>query len=135
MIRLRRGDVGRGTRLELSPLAVVLFALLGVFFAGIAVSRNRHAVPVDIGYHGGADADVVILVTGNDAYFWNRDGPLPVAGVGEEMKRRRPVAGFKGIVVQGDHLALFGDVVRVYDELRAAGETRVGLQTRVAPTP
>jgi biopolymer transport protein ExbD len=121
-------------RLELSPLAMVFFALAAVFLIGFAIAMNRRSLPIDLGgwYR---DAAVAITVTGNDAFYWNQEGPIPIADFTAELSRRRPVHGYDGLSIGGDQRALHGNVMRIYDEARAAGEKEVGFYPRLREGP
>jgi len=126
---MRRAAWNRSPRLEMMPLIDVVFLLLAVFIYAMVSMVRSYVLPVDLPTLAtGEERDLpAVLVVSVE-----RDGSLWVAGerarlpelVGRVRELRAREAGLS-VLVNADAAARHGDVVRVFDCLRTAGQERV----------
>jgi biopolymer transport protein ExbD len=124
----RRGGIG-APRLEMMPLIDVVFLLLVVFIYSMVTMVRSYVIPVDLpGFESGETRDLpTVLVVSLES-----DGRLTVGGeeadleaVEEKVARLRDANPELEVLVNADAAARHGDVVRIFDRIRATGQERV----------
>lgn len=126
MIR-RRGIAA--PRLEMMPLIDVVFLLLVVFIYSMVTMVRSYVIPVDLPQFGSGetrDLPTVLVVS------LEKDGRLLVGGeeadldaMKERVSMLRDANPELEVLVNADAAAPHGDVVRIFDRIRAAGQERV----------
>jgi len=128
---MMRSRFDRPARVELLPLLDVVFLLLAVLLFSMVTMVRSHVVPVNLPALATGEAQDLpaVLVIGVE-----RDGQLSVAGEAIEIAgleavllERRATSEDLAVMVHADRDARHGDVTRVFDGLRAAGQERVYL--------
>jgi len=124
----RRGQAG-APRLEMLPLIDVVFLLLVVFIYSMLTMVRSYVIPVELpalGTGESRDLPSVLVVS------LEKEGRLLVGGADAEIEGLKDhVAELRAtnpeleVLVNADAAARHGDVVRVFDRIRAAGQDRV----------
>ena len=126
---MRRRGRTAAPRLEMLPLIDVVFLLLVVFIYSMLTMVRSYVIPVELPALGTGetrDLPSVLVVS------MEEDGTLKVGGETaalDDLKDR--VFALRGenpdleVLVNADAAARHGDVVRVFDRIRAAGQDRV----------
>jgi len=126
---MRERPWDRPPRLELLPLIDVMFLLLVVFVFSVLSMVRSWVLPVELPSiaTGETDAPTSVLVVSVDAR-----GGMFVAGESVDLPEiERRIAELRGaspdlaVLVNADARARHGDVVRLLDRVRAAGQHRV----------
>ena len=124
----RRGHAG-APRVEMLPLIDVVFLLLVVFIYSMLTMVRSYVIPVELPELGtGETRDLPsVLVVSLEA-----DGRLMVGGAEAEIDGlKETVATLRDanpeleVLVNADAAARHGDVVQIFDRIRAAGQDRV----------
>ncbi len=119
----------RGPRLEMLPLIDVVFLLLVVFIYSMITMVRSYVIPVELpSLTSGETRDLPsVLVVSLEA-----DGRLLVGGeeaalegVKDRVATLREVNPELEVLVNADAAAPHGEVVRVFDRIRAAGQDRI----------
>lgn len=126
---MKRRSWDRPARVEMMPLIDVVFLLLVVFIFSVMTMVRSYVVPVDlpqIGTGEVADLPAVLVIT------IEQDGSVSVGGeasaAGElvdTVKSRRELEPELAVLIHADQNARHGDVARVLDLVRTAGQERV----------
>jgi biopolymer transport protein ExbD len=125
----------RRARIEIIPLIDVMFFLLATFVMvslsmvqhrGIAVNlpSAASARPQEAGAHA------VVTVTDGDELLFDEER-VDLAGLAVRLRELAEARPDARIFVEGDARAHLGPVVRVLDEARKLGITRVAIETRL----
>ena len=131
------GGGGRGevtADINVTPMADVMLVLLIIFMVitpmlqkGVSVEMAKTNNPIEM-----KDADredsILVAVSRDGKYYLNQDKVNVddlTAKVSDLVSNRLD----KTIFVKGDYRAKYGDVVKVVDNLRAAGVDKIGLLT------
>ncbi len=125
----------RRARVEIIPLIDVIFFLLATFVL-FTLSLNRvRSLPVPLPFSGGESGSdaVTIQVSEDGAIFWNRE-LVTAAEVPSRLAIYRQQVDDTRVLVATDDRAKLGPAVRVLDEVRRAGITKLSVETRVRPT-
>jgi biopolymer transport protein ExbD/biopolymer transport protein TolR len=134
------GMGGGGTRgavtseINVTPMADVMLVLLIIFMVvtpmlqkGVSVDMVKTKNPTDMTEADKEDS-VLVAVSRDGKYYLNQDRVNIddlTAKVSDLVSNRLD----KMIFVKGDYRAKYGDVVKVVDNLRAAGVDKIGLLT------
>ncbi len=119
----------KGPRLEMLPLIDVVFLLLVVFIYSMITMVRSYVIPVELpSVTTGETRDLPsVLVVSLEA-----DGSLMVGGEAAELEGvKERVAALRDenpdleVLVNADAAAPHGEVVRIFDRIRAAGQDRV----------
>ena len=127
-----RGEVT--SEINVTPMADVMLVLLIIFMVvtpmlqkGVSVEMAKTNNPIEM-----KDADredsILVAVSRDGKYYLNQDKVNVddlTAKVSDLVSNRLD----KTIFVKGDYRAKYGDVVKVIDNLRAAGVDKIGLLT------
>ena len=131
------GGGGRGevtADINVTPMADVMLVLLIIFMVvtpmlqkGVNVELAKTRNPVDMTEADKEDS-VLIAVARDGKFYLNQDQVAidDLAGKVSEIVSTRLD---KTIFVKGDFRAKYGDIVKVVDNLRAAGVDKIGLLT------
>jgi biopolymer transport protein ExbD len=127
------------------PMADIMLVLLIIFMVvtpmlqkGVSVDMARVVNPQDL---PDADKDdAVLLVVSRDGHIYLGTSQIQLAEITTRVKDQIANRLDKTVFVRSDARAKYGDVVRVVDEVRAAGVDNLGLLTerveqRRTPTP
>jgi biopolymer transport protein ExbD/biopolymer transport protein TolR len=134
------GMGGGGTRgavtsdINVTPMADVMLVLLIIFMVitpmlqkGVSVDMAKTNNPVEMTEADKEDS-ILVAVSRDGKYYLNQDKVNIddlTAKVSDLVSNRLD----KMIFVKGDYRAKYGDVVKVVDNLRAAGVDKIGLLT------
>ncbi len=125
----------RKARIEIIPLIDIVFFLLATFvMVSLSMVRNQ-GLPVNLPKAGAATASeghseaVVVGVTKAGDFFINKD-ILSFNALSAKLGKLKSSDPNLQVLVQGDEKASFGDAIRVLDEARRLGITKVTIQTR-----
>jgi biopolymer transport protein ExbD len=120
-------------RLEIIPLIDVIFFLLATFMIVSLSMAKVNGVPVNLppAVTGSAlDKDGIVITLTHEGYIFFDKEKIPPEHLRarvEKLKAERPNAK---ISIGGDEKALWGLSVRVLDELRQAGFTKIAIETK-----
>jgi biopolymer transport protein ExbD/biopolymer transport protein TolR len=131
------GGGGRGevsSEINVTPMADVMLVLLIIFMVvtpmlqkGVSVDMAKTNNPIEMKEADREDS-ILISVMRDGKYYLNTDRVNVddlTAKVSDLVSNRLD----KIIYVKGDYRAKYGDVVKVVDNLRAAGVDKIGLLT------
>ena len=131
------GGGGRGevtSEINVTPMADVMLVLLIIFMVitpmlqkGVSVDMAKTNNPSEMTEADKEDS-ILIAVSRDGRYYLNQDKVNIddlTAKVSDLVSNRLD----KMIFVKGDYRAKYGDVVKVVDNLRAAGVDKIGLLT------
>jgi len=131
------GGGGRGevsSEINVTPMADVMLVLLIIFMVvtpmlqkGVSVEMAKTNNPIDM-QEADKEDSILVAVSRDGHYYLNQDKinvDELTARVSDLLKDRLD----KMIFVKGDYRAKYGDVVKVVDDLRAAGVDKIGLLT------
>jgi biopolymer transport protein ExbD/biopolymer transport protein TolR len=120
--------------INVTPMADVMLVLLIIFMVvtpmlqkGVSVDMAKTNNPVDMTEADKEDS-ILVAVSRDGKYYLNQDRISVddlTAKVTDLVSNRLD----KMIYVKGDYRAKYGDVVKVVDNLRAAGIDKIGLLT------
>jgi biopolymer transport protein ExbD len=126
------------------PMADIMLVLLIIFMVvtpmlqkGVSVDMARVVNPQDL---PDADKDdAVLLVVSRDGHIYLGTSQIQLSEITTRVKDQIANRLDKTVFVRSDARAKYGDVVKVVDEVRAAGVDNLGLLTerveRRAPPP
>jgi biopolymer transport protein ExbD len=127
-----RGEVT--SDINVTPMADVMLVLLIIFMVitpmlqkGVSVDMAKTNNPVEMTEADKEDS-ILVAVSRDGKYYLNQDRISVddlTAKVSDLVSNRLD----KMIFVKGDYRAKYGDVVKVVDNLRAAGVDKIGLLT------
>ena len=128
------------------PMADIMLVLLIIFMVvtpmlqkGLTVDLAKVTNPHDMPDADKDDAVIVGVSAAGDIYLSNNKTDL--SQLADQVRDRISTRMDKTVFVKSDGRAKYGQVVKVVDEIRAAGVDNVGLltdkseQTRKAPAP
>jgi biopolymer transport protein ExbD len=131
------GGGGRGevsSDINVTPMADVMLVLLIIFMVitpmlqkGVSVDLAKTNNPIEMTEADKEDS-ILVAVSRDGKYYLNQDRVAVddlTAKVSDLVSNRLD----KMIFVKGDYRAKYGDVVKVVDNLRAAGVDKIGLLT------
>ena len=130
----RRRTVRRKARIEIIPLIDIMFFLLATFvMVSTAMIRNKGiAVNLPSAQTGAAEdrSDyAAVTVTSTGELYFNKE-KLAIEGLGLKLAELKASAADPKIFVNGDMSVHLGAVVKVLDEIRKAGISKVALETK-----
>lgn len=127
-----RGEVT--SEINVTPMADVMLVLLIIFMVitpmlqkGVSVDLAKTNNPVEMTEADKEDS-ILVAVSRDGKYYLNQDRVNVddlTAKVSDLVSNRLD----KMIFVKGDYRAKYGDVVKIVDNLRAAGVDKIGLLT------
>ncbi len=125
----------RKARIEIIPLIDIVFFLLATFvMVSLSMVRNQ-GLPVNLPKAAasapseGRQEAVVVGVTKSGDFFINKD-VLSFEALSSKLSKLKSTDPDLKVLVQGDEQASFGDAIKVLDEARRLGITKVTIQTR-----
>jgi len=131
------GGGGRGevsSDINVTPMADVMLVLLIIFMVitpmlqkGVSVDLAKTNNPIEMTEADKEDS-ILVAVSRDGKYYLNQDRVSVddlTAKVSDLVSNRLD----KLIFVKGDYRAKYGDIVKVVDNLRAAGIDKIGLLT------
>ncbi|MDF1800607.1 MAG: biopolymer transporter ExbD [Planctomycetota bacterium] len=129
---MRRSSYDRPARVELLPLLDVVFLLLAVLLFSMVTMVRSHVVPVDLPSLATGEARelaaVLVLSVEAGGQLSLAGEPIDTPALEAILRERRAAASDDlAVMVHADREARHGDVTRVFDVLRAAGQERVFL--------
>jgi biopolymer transport protein ExbD len=125
----------RRARIEIIPLIDVVFFLLATFVMVSLSMVQQRGITVNLPGASTATAlesagHAVITVTDADGLLFERE-PVDLAGLAARLQAFAAGRSEPGVFVQADAGAHLGPVMRVLDEARRLGITRVAIETRL----
>ena len=131
---------GGGTRgsvtseINVTPMADVMLVLLIIFMVitpmlqkGVSVDMAKTNNPVEMTEADKEDS-ILVAVSRDGRYYLNQD-KVNIDDLTDRVSKLVSDRLDKMIFVKGDYRAKYGDVVKVVDNLRAAGVDKIGLLT------
>ncbi len=125
----------RKARIEIIPLIDIVFFLLATFvMVSLSMVRNQ-GLPVNLPKAAasapseGRQEAIVVGVTKSGDFFMNKD-VLSFEALSAKLSKLKSTEPDLKVLVQGDEQASFGDAIKVLDEARRLGITKVTIQTR-----
>lgn len=125
----------RKARIEIIPLIDIVFFLLATFvMVSMSMVKNQ-GLPVNLPKASASvsgdqtDAPVTVGVTKQGEFFMNKD-VMTFEQLSSRLAAMKSSNADLRVLVQGDENASFGDAIRVLDEARRIGITKVTIQTR-----
>ena len=131
------GGGGRGevtSDINVTPMADVMLVLLIIFMVitpmlqkGVSVDMAKTNNPIEMTEADKEDS-ILVAVSRDGRYYLNQD-KISIDDLTERVSVLVSNRLDKIIFVKGDYRAKYGDVVKVVDNLRAAGVDKIGLLT------
>ena len=125
----------RKARIEIIPLIDIVFFLLATFvMVSLSMVKNQ-GLPVNLPKAASGvsseqrDEPVAVGVTQDGNFFINKE-VLSFDALSRRLSSLKSANPDLRVLVQGDEKASFGDAIRVLDEARRQGITKVTIQTR-----
>jgi len=132
------GGGGRGqvtSDINVTPMADVMLVLLIIFMVvtpmlqkGAPVEMAKTKNPVAMTEADKEDS-VLIAITRDGKFYLNQDRVGDIDTMSQKVQDLVADRLDKTVFVKGDFRAKYGDIVKVVDNLRAAGVDKVGLLT------
>jgi biopolymer transport protein ExbD len=131
------GGGGRGqvtSEINVTPMADVMLVLLIIFMvvtpmlqkgAPVEMAKSKNPIPMT---EADKEDSVLIAVARDGKYYLNQDR-VSIDDLTTKVTDLVADRLDKTIFVKGDFRAKYGDVVKVVDNLRAAGVDKIGLLT------
>jgi len=111
-------------------MLTVLFGLVGVAILFVSFGERRF-LDLDLPCDPWRKVNVVTLTaTRDNAFFWDKHGPLPAAELGPMLDKWRAETEDPAVVVSADDTARFGTTIALLDEVRKHGIGSVTFETR-----
>src|SRR6185436_9566174 len=127
-----RGEVTAD--INVTPMADVMLVLLIIFMVitpmlqkGVSVDLAKTNNPIEMTEADKEDS-ILVAVSRDGKYYLNQDR-VSVDDLTDKVSKLVSDRLDKMIFVKGDYRAKYGDVVKVVDNLRAAGVDKIGLLT------
>jgi biopolymer transport protein ExbD len=127
-----RGEVT--SDINVTPMADVMLVLLIIFMVitpmlqkGVSVDMAKTNNPSEMTEADKEDS-ILVAVSRDGKYYLNQDR-ISVDDLTSKVTELVTNRSDKTIFVKGDYRAKYGDVVKVVDNLRAAGVDKIGLLT------
>jgi len=131
------GGGGRGevsSDINVTPMADVMLVLLIIFMVvtpmlqkGVSVDMAKTNNPIEM-QEADKEDSILVAVSRDGHYYLNQD-KINVDDLTAKVSDLLSSRFDKTIFVKGDYRAKYGDVVKVVDNLRAAGVDKIGLLT------
>ena len=126
----------RRARIEIIPLIDIVFFLLATFvMVSLSMVRNQ-GLPVNLPRAASSSSSaesrqeaVIVGVTKGGEFFVNKD-VMSFEQLSSRLSTLKASDADLKVLVQGDEHASFGDAIRVLDESRRLGISKVTIQTR-----
>ena len=127
-----RGEVT--SDINVTPMADVMLVLLIIFMVvtpmlqkGVSVDMAKTNHPVEM--QAADKEDSILVAVSRDGHYYLNQDKVNVDDLTAKVTDLLSNRYDKLIFVKGDYRAKYGDVVRVVDNLRAAGVDKIGLLT------
>jgi biopolymer transport protein ExbD/biopolymer transport protein TolR len=131
------GGGGRGevsSDINVTPMADVMLVLLIIFMVvtpmlqkGVSVDMAKTNNPIEM-QEADKEDSILVAVSRDGHYYLNQD-KINVDDLTAKVTDLLSSRFDKTIFVKGDYRAKYGDIVKVVDNLRAAGVDKIGLLT------
>jgi biopolymer transport protein ExbD len=127
----RRGN-SQALMINVTSLIDVLFVLL-LFLVASTTFKDKTAINLALPRSASADMApegpaVVVLTAGGET--WLNDRQLPQAELRQALRQLQAATGEDRLVLRADTHSQHGDVVRLIDDARASGFTKVSLSAQ-----
>ena len=128
--------VRRKARIEIIPLIDIIFFLLATFvMVSLAMVKNQGInVNLPVARTGSTqerNAIVTITVTESGDIYLNKE-KINIDLLPQHLKQLRANNPDLKVFINGDQKVYFGEAIKVLDEIRVMGITKVAIQTRGA---
>ena len=128
--------VRRKARIEIIPLIDIIFFLLATFvMVSLAMVKNQGInVNLPVARTGSTqerNAIVTITVTESGDIYLNKE-KINIDLLPQHLKQLRANNPDLKVFINGDQKVYFGEAIKVLDEIRAMGITKVAIQTKGA---
>lgn len=126
----------RRARIEIIPLIDVVFFLLATFvMVSLSMVKNQGiAVRLPVAITGSAQErqlSATVTVAENGDLYLNQE-KVDLESLRQRLSAQAATDSQLRVFIHGDTNASFGDAIRVLDEIRQLGITRVAIQTQGA---
>jgi len=127
----------RRTRLEIIPLIDVMFFLLASFMMVSLTMTRQQTIGVNLPVATASQSDfkpdmINLAVNATGDVFFDKE-PVTLPDLQKRLGERHRLQASTPVYISGDAEATHADMVRVLDEVRRAGFTKVAFNVR--PTP
>ena len=139
-MRIPSPIAARKARIEIIPLIDIVFFLLATFvMVSMSMVKNQ-GIPVRLPVAETAQKDaakeshefVQVTISSDGTVYFGKD-PVSAEEVGARLADLKKL-GDPRVVLHGEEQAPYGAVVRVLDEARAVGITKIAVRTRTDKT-
>lgn len=134
-MKIPAASTRRRARIEIIPLIDIIFFLLATFvMTSLSMVKNQ-GIPLQLPPARTAETRdsaqdwTTISVDASNEYFWNKE-PIAPKQLPARLQKLRTENPDPKILIQGDERAFFGGAIRALDEVRAAGISKISVQTR-----
>jgi biopolymer transport protein ExbD len=135
-MKVRSPLPARKTRLEIIPLIDVMFFLLASFMMVSLTMTKQQTISVNLPSAGSAQSDfkpdmINLGINAVGDLFWDKDG-ITLPDLQQRLRQRFQQASDTPVYISGDADTRHADMVRLLDEVRSAGFTKVAFNVRPA---
>lgn len=136
-MKIRSPLPARKTRLEIIPLIDVMFFLLASFMMVSLTMTKQQTIGVNLPVAASAQSDfkpdmINLGVSAVGDVFWDKEA-VALPDLRRKLEDRRHLNPETPVYISGDADTRHADMVRLLDEVRRAGFTKVAFNVRPAP--
>ncbi len=138
-MRVPAPSTRRRARIEIIPLIDIMFFLLATFvMVSLSMIKNQ-GIPVSLpSAASGVPQEPIpaatVTITERGEVYLDQEA-VSAESLKARLHARKTAEPDLRVVVHGDERTLFGSAIRVLDDLRVLGITKIVVQTRPAPEP
>ncbi len=135
-MKIRSPLPARKTRLEIIPLIDVMFFLLASFMMVSLTMTKQQTIGVNLPVAASAQSDfkpdmINLGVSAAGDVFFDKD-PVTLPDLQKRLQQSRQTNAETPVYISGDSDTRHADMVRVLDEVRRAGFTKIAFNVRPA---
>lgn len=135
-MKIRSPLPARKTRLEIIPLIDVMFFLLASFMMVSLTMTKQQTIGVNLPVAASAQSDfkpdMINLGVSTTGDFYLDKSPITLPDLQKTLSERRQLNADTPVYISGDADTRHADMVRLLDEVRRAGFTKIAFNVRPA---
>mgnify|MGYP000998737370 CR=1 FL=1 len=135
-MKIRSPLPARKTRLEIIPLIDVMFFLLASFMMVSLTMTKQQTIGVNLPVAASAQSDfkpdMINLGVSATGDFYLDKSPITLPDLQKTLSERRQLNADTPVYISGDADTRHADMVRLLDEVRRAGFTKIAFNVRPA---
>ena len=133
-IRIPSPRPNKRARIEIIPLIDIIFFLLATFVMVSLSMVKSKGMPVNLptaatGQHQNRDEFTSITITAENTILFNRD-PIAASELPDLLRKLKRETADPKVFINGDEDSRLGMTIRVLDEVRECGISKVAFETK-----